>query len=125
MPIWTIRDAQLDAMQEFKLREFETRALGFLAREFPESTGLDEDLRRRSVRTALEKGEQYGFDAAEDLYCWLELMYLLGLDFDVSPGAAWVQPLLQDEDLAIRTRLRLLVEDARVRMRRARKGDRS
>jgi hypothetical protein len=121
MRLWTIRNEQLAALQAAHERKFADRAVAHVKREHPAAcSGLDEAAIRGSVETALRSRWEYRFDSAEAVFFWLDLMYLLGFEFDRDPRHAWAREQLTDYDLPERTRLGLLVEQARARQAAAR-----
>lgn len=116
MRLWTIRTEQLAALQGMLELQLADRAVAYVRREyFATCAALDEPTIRASVQTALAKGATYRFDSEETILAYLDLMYLLGFDFDVNPRSGWVRERLTDFDLGARTRLLLLVEEARAR----------
>jgi hypothetical protein len=120
MKLWTIRNEQLAALQAVYERLLADRAVAYVRREHPRTcAALDESAIRASVETALQNRAAYRFDSEETLFAYLDLMYLLGFDFDRDPRSAWAQARLTDFDLGPRTRLLLLVEEARSRVDRA------
>ena len=121
--MWTIRLAQLEALASARQRELENRAIAFLRREFPEAEALAEQRLRESVDIALRKGETYRFGSEQEVRSYLELMFLLGFDFDEQPRFAWARQTLTDFELGPGTRLEILVDEARARMRRARRQE--
>lgn len=116
MKLWTIRNEQLDAIQAALERRFVRRAMAYVRRQHPATcAALDERAIRASVETALEKRAVHRFDSEETVFAYLDLMYLLGFGFDTDPRCEWVRATLNDFDLGARTRLLLLVEQARER----------
>jgi hypothetical protein len=116
MRLWTIRKEQLAALQAVQERRLVDRAVAYVRRGHPAvCAALEEGSIRASVETALQKRAAYRFDSEETYLAYLDLMYLLGFDFDESPRCEWVRPLLTDFSLGPRTRLLLLVEQARSR----------
>lgn len=108
-----IRQRQLDALRSVTEEEFERRAAAYLRQTYPaQCEGLDAAAVRESVRVALRKRSEYEFDSEETVLLYLDLMYLLGFDFDTAPASSWVRQTLNDFDLAPRTRLVLLKEEA-------------
>jgi len=123
MKLWTIRKEQLAALQVAVERQLCDRAVAYVRRQYPQvCAALEERSIRASVETALQKRGTYRFDSEETLLAYLDLMYLLGFDFDRDPEKEWVRGTLTDFDLGPRTRLLLLVEEARGRTRRAGQG---
>jgi hypothetical protein len=117
--LWTIRDAQLEAMKAERRSAFELSAAAQLRADFPEVARFDDRVLCAMVQTAMSKGEEYHFNSTEDVFAYLELMILLGAGFDQDPK---VRGTLTDPELGSRTRLSLLLDEARIRMRRPRRG---
>jgi hypothetical protein len=117
--LWTIRDEQLEEMKSARRRAFELVAASQLRKDFPQAAGLADEALVGLVRTAMSKGEEYDFHSTEDVFAYLELMILLGTTFDENPLYG---ETLRDFDLGSRTRLGLLVDQARIKMRRPRRG---
>lgn len=116
MKLWTIRTEQLAALHAVLERRFADRAMAYVRRQYPGTcAALDERTIRASIETALGKRATYQFDSEETFFAYLDLMYLLGFDFDLNPQCEWVRETLTDFDLGPRTRLLLLVEEARAR----------
>jgi hypothetical protein len=114
--LWTVRREQLAAFAAAFEQKLADRAAAHVRRRYPERcAALGDAAVRASVATALEKRAAYRFDSEETLFAWLDLMYLLGSDFDSDPWCGWVHPTLTDFDLGARTRLLWLVEEARAR----------
>ena len=123
MKLWTIRKEQLAALQVAYERQFCDRAVAYLRRQYPQvCAALEERSIRASVETALQKRATYRFDSEETFFAYLDLMYLLGFDFDRNPEKERVRGTLTDFDLGARTRLLLLVKEARERTRLAEQG---
>ena len=116
MKLWTIRTEQLAALHAVLERQFVDRAMAYVRHQHPGTcTALDERAIRASIETALKKRATYQFDSEETVFAYLDLMYLLGFDFDADPRCEWVRETLTDFDLGARTRLLFLVEEARAR----------
>jgi hypothetical protein len=114
--LWTIRDEQLAAFHADLERQLAGRAVAYLRRQYAAAcAALGDAAVIRSVETALEKRAAYRFDSEETVFAWLDLMYLLGRDFDTNPDPRfeWARERLKDFDLGARTRLLLLVEEVR------------
>jgi len=83
---------QLEALQLAVERQFCDRAVTYLGRQYPQvCAALDERSIRASVETALQKRATYRFDSEETFFAYLDLMYLLGFDFDRDPEKEWVR----------------------------------
>jgi len=123
MKLWTIRNEQLAALQVASERQLCDRAVAYVRRQYPQVCAAQEERSiRASVETALQKRVTYRFDSEETFFAYLDLMYLLGFDFDRDPEKERVRGTLTDFDLGARTRLLLLVKEARERTRLAEQG---
>ena len=123
MKLWTIRTEQLAALHSELERQVADRAMAYVRRRYPETcAALDERAIRASIETALGKRATYQFDSEETFFAYVDLMYRLGFDFDTNPQSEWVRETLTDFDLGPRTRLLLLVEEARERAGRLKNG---
>lgn len=108
-----IRKAQMEALRNSREMEFENRAVAYLKKEFAEQCNqLSDEAIRDSVKTAMFKRKEYRFKSEETIILYLNLMYLLGFDFDKNANNEWVQETLTDYDLTPRTRMVLLNEKA-------------
>jgi hypothetical protein len=116
MKLWTIRNEQLEALNAALERQLAGRAVAYVRRQYAGTcAALDEPAIRASIDTALEKRAVHRFDSEETFFAYLDLMYLLGFEFDTDPRCEWVRETLTDFDLGPRTRLLFLVEQARDR----------
>lgn len=109
-----IRKEQMEAFRNSREMEFENRVVAYLKKEFAEQCSqLSDEAIRDSVKTAMLKRKEYRFETEETIILYLNLMYLLGFDFDKNAQHEWVQETLTDYDLPSRTRLVLLNEKAK------------
>ena len=123
MWLWTIRKEQFQEMAKGRARAFEASAVLWLRQEFPsECSRLEDSDLREAVQTALQKGQTWQFDTKAEVFLYLELMFLLGWEFDQDAAQAWVKPTLSDFQMSALTRLTCLVDEARQRMRRERRA---
>ena len=122
MKLWTIRDAQLEALRAAREQELGERILDQLQPEFPEECArLGDEQLRALLKIADEKGKAHRFAEPAEVALYLEAMFLLGQDFDELPRNRWALALLGDPQLDAGTRLSLLVDEARTRTRRKRR----
>ncbi|MFN7923283.1 MAG: hypothetical protein U0Q16_24490 [Bryobacteraceae bacterium] len=93
MPV--VRSAQVEAFHPRILDQFEGLLAGH-AREFaPKHTEvLGEQGTLAVVKTAIARGAAYGFDAQAPLELFLDLMFLLGSEFDTDLQYPWAAEIL-------------------------------
>lgn len=123
--LWTIREAQFEALRKARERELGERILDAMRLEFPtECARLGDEALHAMLETADRKGAAFRFAEPEEVGLYLEAMFLLGPDFDELPRSRWALAILGDRDLDARTRLTVLVDQARARTRRKRRRQR-
>jgi hypothetical protein len=111
--VLTIRSEQLEAIGLARTREFERRAAGHVREYFSESYhAMGEEEVLASVRKALSKGREYGFDSEYDVVRYLNLMYALGFDFDRDIRYPWAGEILTDPQLGGHTKVDALMQMA-------------
>ncbi len=54
----------------------------------------------QSVHLAIQKGEQYGLKEWTGICRYLDVMYILGFDFDEDSRYEWAREKLEDQDLS-------------------------
>ncbi len=89
-----IRQEQIEVLAE---AAFEQRIVAHLHEFFPGQCGvLSEGELRGLVQEGIRKARAYGFEETAHLCQFVDLMLLLGRDFDVSPRHAWAGQILKD-----------------------------
>ncbi len=92
-----INDAQMKTLSR---AVFETWMLEHLRTVFPEACNeLGDAGLRREIKRSIEKANQHGFDCERDLALFVDLVFLLGQDFDQDPRMAWAGQILNDLSL--------------------------
>jgi hypothetical protein len=106
----TIRREQRLAFAQPMLRNFEERALAHLRETIPEDYArVGDEAARQSIHTALHESKQYGFTTEFEVLTYLNLMYLLGFEFDQDPALPWVRRILTDERLGASAKIARLL----------------
>ncbi len=109
----TIRKKQMRVFENINEHAFIDRAVEYLINRYPvRCSELSEEDLQGSVKTAMFKGKEYRFETEETIILYLNLMYLLGFEFDKREQYAWTNEILTDYDLSPRTRLILLNDKA-------------
>ncbi len=105
-----IRQAQIDALSAALSQRFEERMVAHLWEVVPEDCeALGDEEVRRSIQTCLRKAREYRISTAFDILRYLNVMYVLGLDFDTDPRFPWARELLLDFGISPRVRMDRLV----------------
>ncbi len=97
----TIRPEQMEVFRKAALQKFEDKLVGHLREYAPRhSEALGGPGIRQVIRLGLDRAAAYGFTTRRTARFYLEMMYLLGSDFDTDPLLPWVAAVLTDPDLA-------------------------
>jgi len=108
--VLTIRKQQLQVFEQHALAHFEERALAHLRSAIPvDYARVGETAARHSIRSALRKSKLYGFTNEFEVLTFLNLMYLVGLDFDEDPAHPWARDILTDPRLGTRVKISRLL----------------
>lgn len=109
-----IRREQMEALNKYRMDQFEERMVAHLKRVSPEKCSALGDLElREEIRYSIARAAAYGITAECDVARYLGLASLLGRDFDSSPATPWARPILLDRSSSAENRLRRLRSMAR------------
>lgn len=89
-----IRREQMLALERELVRErFVGTITGILRDRSPAwCAGRDADEIRRFILVGVEKAQRFGAERSSDYAAFIDLMILLGEDFDADPAHAWTAP---------------------------------
>ncbi len=109
-----VRKEHFEAVQKAVLGNFEDRTIRFLIRTHPEQARM---LGQKGLRELIQYGclraEQYEIVGEDERSQFIELMLLLGRNFDQESNCGWAQAILRDSRLPnMRERINLLREAA-------------
>jgi hypothetical protein len=91
----TIRPAQLAAFSQLQVRRFEDWMAGHLRRFFSvQCDALGEAYVVETVRYGMERASQHGFRTRRDVCKYIDLMMVLGRDFDTDGRTPWAAAIL-------------------------------
>lgn len=114
-----IRQAQLEALSDAADQDFARRLADKLRRFWPDTCEeLGPARLHARITRGLERARAHGASQASDLQRYLNLMFLLGEDFDTDPAIPWARDYLTAPG-PISTRLVQLSERALAEARRA------
>jgi len=95
----TIRREQMDALKQVPRKVFTDRMLLHLREYFPvDCERLGKAQTRSVIDFGIERAERHGFDACEDVCCYITLMFIFGSYFDEDPQLLWAAKVLEDDD---------------------------
>lgn len=92
-----ISDQQLELFEQAAARNFEDQMVEHLREFTPKhSEILGEDGVRRIIRLGQERAKNYGFVNRGPVRFYIELIFMLGSDFDTDPQLPWAAEVLND-----------------------------
>lgn len=96
-----IRATQMERLRQEGITAFETEMVSHVRRFAPRHCeSLEESDIRTAIRYGMDRARTYGFTARGPVRFYLELMFMLGCDFDTDPLLPWVAPVLTDTSTA-------------------------
>lgn len=94
-----ISKASIRALERPRLPGFEERLVKQLQQSAPlESENLGDDI-RPIIREGMRRAERHGLSTRGSVQLYIELMFLLGFDFDSDPQFPWAIEVLEMHDL--------------------------
>jgi hypothetical protein len=92
-----IRREQQKALEQFVLRNFEDEMIQHIKQFAPKhSEIIGEDGLRQVVRMGIERAKVYGLTNRGPVRFYIEMMFMLGSDFDTDPQYPWAGEILKD-----------------------------
>lgn len=106
-----IRKSQMDEFTKFELKKFEDSVVLHLRQDLPEKVkGLPEETLRDIIQRGISVAEDYGIRIEDDVKRYIDLMFILGQDFDTSEESIWAGELLKKEEMEPEGRLDKIFE---------------
>jgi hypothetical protein len=115
-----IRESQVEVFAEEQIRKLEDRATEHIRHSVPSDfSRLGEEQVRQSVRQAIRKADRYGLELEIDVIGYLNLMYVLGFDFDDDRRYPWAAEILENSRYLGSAKIQLLNHRCRREFQRA------
>lgn len=96
----TIRKEQFAVFQQHELGKFEDPTYLRLNELYPEKCqDFGETRLRRLIRYGVQRAASYKIGAPDDVRTYIDVMMLLGPDFDKDPAYAWAAEILNDAEV--------------------------
>lgn len=106
-----IRKEQIEEFDKYIFQSFKTRILDHLMKIWPERCmELGEENVRESIERGIKSATDYGITTENDVAGYIDLMYVLGLNFDADTTIPWAASILQDQDLLPHQKMEKLYE---------------
>ena len=95
-----IRKEQMEVFEEAALQDFEDEMVEHIKQFTPkQSEVIGEDNVRQVVRMGMEKAEAYSFTKQGPVRFYIDMMFMLGSDFDTDPQYPWTSEILNDPSI--------------------------
>jgi len=96
-----IRQAQMDALGQARMLEFEDRVLARMQKQYPvDYSALGDDGALDLARFTIRSGVKHGIRDEKSLQGLLRLYVEFGREFEIAPYAEWARQILGHERLA-------------------------
>jgi hypothetical protein len=98
--MFAIRKEQFAVFERHEIAKFEGPCYLRLNEVFPgQCQDLGETRVRDMIRYGIQRAASYEIGASDDVRTYIDVMMLLGRDFDKDPNYPWARKLLCDENL--------------------------
>ena len=95
-----IRESQLSTLGSVQVREFETQLVRHFARFYPRECRLaGNDQVQQLVAMGLSRARQHGYVVQREASLYVNLMIILGQDFDRDPQIPWAAQQIDDTSI--------------------------
>lgn len=92
----TIRNAQMAVFSRAEIKKFEDRMVIHLKKFFPrQCEALGEAQLRETIQYGIKRAAGYGITSKPDVYKYVDLMVVLGRDFDTDRRFPWASKILR------------------------------
>jgi hypothetical protein len=99
--MFKFRKEHLDAFEAQAVRLFTSRLVAHIKAVWPAETAeLGDAALAEAVRASIKRAVAIGLSAEFDVVRFVDLAFILGKDFEVSPLGAWTRPILADRVMA-------------------------
>jgi hypothetical protein len=104
----TIRKEQFALFERSEITKFEEPTYLRLNELFPEKCqDLGETRLRKMIHYGIQRSSSYGITAADHVRTYIDVMMLLGPDFDKDPKYPWAEKTLGDKDYSKDPKIRV------------------
>ncbi|MHC4111574.1 MAG: hypothetical protein ACYSUY_10885 [Planctomycetota bacterium] len=95
-----IRKEQYEELGKISLKRFEDSVVEHIREFFPEQyDALGEAVVRKVIEYGVDRAEAHGFETEPDVNMYIDLMLLLGSNFDTDPQLPWAAEILHAESI--------------------------
>ena len=107
-----IRKEQYEELGKISLKRFEDSMVEHIREFFTEQyDALGESVVRKVIEYGVDRAEAHGFETEPDVNMYIDLMLLLGSNFDTDPQLPWAAEILQEESMEDESMEDELIED--------------
>lgn len=118
----TLRKKQMAVLASYMRKRFEDRVVRHIADSHPAqfnklvSPSSGDEPVRILVRQGIEKAAGYQIRSERDVERFIDLLVVLGRDFETRADAAWAKDILRDQNLSGCARLELIQQQLPARL---------
>lgn len=95
--MFVLKNQQIEVYKEIALKNFEDKMLNHIKEFFPNHFNMiPEDCIREIIQLGYEKAKGYGFTTQRNVCLYINIMLVVGSNFDVDPMYSWVSTHLVD-----------------------------
>jgi len=106
-----IRKAQMDVFGIYELKRFEDHMVLHLREKLSEDVkDIPEDILRNTIQKGISDSDKYGIRYEDDVERYIDLMFILGRDFDTAENSGWAGEVLKEEAMSPEERLDRIFE---------------
>jgi len=107
----TVRESQMAAFPKAVEKNLECRLCAHVTRLWPgRAEAMGEAAVRRWCRLGIERAAGFGIEAEYEVSRFVDLMFMLGRDFDTDPARPWAAAILQAGPIAPAVKMDKLFE---------------
>lgn len=106
-----IRKYQMDEFTKYELKKFEDFMVRHLKQDLSKKVkGLPEETLRDMIQRGVSVAAYYGIRIEDDVKRYIDLMFILGEDFETSTDFSWTRDILKKEEMEPEERLNKIFE---------------
>ena len=94
--MFIIRKQHMEAFAGVAMRNYEDRLLEHVRESFPEQVKTDGDAKtRETIQAGIQSARRHSLLTERDAALYIEVMYILGPEFETDPRYPWAGEILQ------------------------------
>lgn len=116
-----IRREQIEILSQYMYKQFEDRMLIHLKKFFPDKyEALEKTKIKKLIRKGIKQASEYEIITERDVCKFIDLMFVLGKNFDKNSKISWANEILCDKSLKSPSKRIKTLCDKAIKYQRAR-----